>query len=260
MGRRLIAANWKMHGNREFTRRLLSELTTELTRPGACLDNDVEVAIMPPSLLLADCRRSLEKSALASHGLTFFLGVQNLARWSEGAYTGEISAAMAADQGCRYAIIGHSERRQLMAEDDQSVREKVAQSLAAGIKPILCVGETLQERESGQAFDRVTAQLEYALADVSEAQWQQVVVAYEPVWAIGTGVSASADDAQAVHQHIRETLAALGAPAQEMAVIYGGSVKPETAKQLFAQPDIDGGLIGGAALDATSFAAICRAC
>ncbi|TVP58933.1 MAG: triose-phosphate isomerase [Halomonadaceae bacterium] len=260
MGRRLIAANWKMHGNREFTRRLLADLTAELTRPGACLDNGVEVAIMPPSLLLADCRRGLEKSSLALHGLTLFLGVQNLARWSEGAYTGEISAAMAADQGCRFAIIGHSERRQLMGEDDQAISEKVAQCLASGLKPILCVGETLQEREDGQAFSRVTAQLQQALTQVNPDQWQQVVIAYEPVWAIGTGVSASAEDAQAVHRHIRVTLAALGAPAQEMAVIYGGSVKPETAKQLFAQPDIDGGLIGGASLDANSFASICRAC
>ncbi|MDX1589751.1 MAG: triose-phosphate isomerase [Oleiphilaceae bacterium] len=255
MGRRLIAANWKMHGSRAFSRRLLADLADELGHGSRRLDKDVQVAIMPPALLLAECRDSLD-----GLDLSIGLGVQNLARWSGGAYTGEISAAMAADQGCEYAIVGHSERRQLMGEDDQVVADKLMQALSAGLSPILCVGETLAERESGQALERVGNQLRSALSAVSGEQWPAVVIAYEPVWAIGTGVSASAEDAQAVHSHIRATLEAMGAPAQEMAVIYGGSVKPETAEPLFAQPDIDGGLIGGASLDAASFAAICRAC
>jgi len=255
MDRRLIAANWKMNGSIGFARELIDGLSRELSGPDADLDNAAEVVIMPPSVLVPAVR-----DAVVQSGAGFAIGVQNIARWASGAYTGEVSAAMAADQACRYAIVGHSERRELFAETDEVVGEKVLQALAAGLKPILCVGETLTEREAGQALTQVGNQLRKGLSAVQGSQWSQVVIAYEPVWAIGTGVSASAEDAQAVHAHIRATLSEMGAPEQDIPVIYGGSVKPETAEQLFAQPDIDGGLIGGASLDASAFAAICRAC
>jgi len=248
MRRKIVAANWKMNGTRAFARELLSSLKAELES----VDYAAEVVIIPPALLVGEVGALLGDTP-------WRLGVQNVARWDSGAYTGEISASMAADAGADFVICGHSERRQLFGESDEVVAEKVGQVIAADLTAIVCVGETLAQRESGEAEMVVSRQVRAALADVSGAQWRQIVVAYEPIWAIGTGRTASSGDAQAIHGMIRQTLAEMGAPAEEIALLYGGSVKPENAAELLAQPDIDGGLVGGASLDPQAFAGICQA-
>ncbi|WP_111496749.1 MULTISPECIES: triose-phosphate isomerase [Marinobacter] len=247
MRRKIVAANWKMNGSRTLAKELVGEVRQGLS----ALDNGVEVVIIPPALYVTDVQSLLQGSAP--------VGVQNIAPWSEGAYTGELSGRMAADVGCQYAIVGHSERRELFAETDAVIADKIVQGVESGIALILCVGETLEQREAGLAVDVVSAQLKEALKSVSGEQWNQIVVAYEPVWAIGTGKTATAEDAQGVHQAMRKVLAELGAPADELSLLYGGSVKPANAAELFAQPDIDGGLIGGASLKAQDFLAICKA-
>lgn len=247
MRRKIVAANWKMNGSNDLAEALIGEVRKGL----GTLDNGVEVVIIPPALYVAKVQQLAEGEAS--------VGVQNIAPWSEGAYTGEISAAMAADVGCRFAVIGHSERRELFGETDAVIADKVSCGLAAGLELILCVGETLAQREAGLAVDVVSAQLKEALKLVSNGDWKHIVIAYEPVWAIGTGKTATAEDAQAVHQAMRNVLAEMGAPAQEVSLLYGGSVKPNNAAELFAQPDIDGGLIGGASLKASDFLAICEA-
>lgn len=248
MRRQIVAANWKMNGSSELVR----ELVPAIRESAVALDNAVEVVIMPPSLYLGGVKGELSGSAVS-------LGIQNVARWQQGAYTGEVSAGMAADVGCDYALIGHSERRQLFGETDEVIAEKVGQVLQSGLKVMLCVGETLEEREAGDAEAVVCRQAEVALKEVSGADAGRVVIAYEPVWAIGTGETATADDAQAMHRALRARLSGLGFAANEMSLLYGGSVKPDNAGALFAQPDIDGGLIGGASLKAKDFIAICQA-
>jgi triosephosphate isomerase len=166
---------------------------------------------------------------------------------------------MAADVGCRYGLVGHSERRQLFGETDAQVAVKTAQLLSAGLSAIVCVGETLEQREAGQAEAVVATQVRDGLSKVTPEQWGQIVVAYEPVWAIGTGKTATGEDAQAMHKVIRVVLENMGAPAQSISLLYGGSVKADNAAALFAEPDIDGGLIGGASLSATDFVSICQA-
>ncbi|SFL82441.1 triose-phosphate isomerase [Marinobacter zhejiangensis] len=248
MRRNIVAANWKMNGSRELVESLVGGVKAGVAK----LDKDVEVVIIPPSLYLADVEKAVSGSALQ-------LGVQNVARWESGAYTGEVSAQMASDVGCAYALVGHSERRQLFAEDDVQVAEKVRLILASGLVAIICVGETLEEREAGQAEQVVARQIRAALADVSGEGWKKIVIAYEPVWAIGTGKTATAVDAQNMHANMRGLLSELGAPAQEISLLYGGSVKPDNAAELFAQADIDGGLIGGASLVSDDFVRICGA-
>ncbi len=248
MRRKIVAANWKMNGTRAFARELLADLKVELQQ----VDYDAEVVIIPPALLVGEVVELLGDTP-------WKLGVQNVARWESGAYTGEISAAMAADAGADYVICGHSERRQLFGESDEVVAEKVRQVVSAGLTAILCVGETLAQREAGEAEAVVSGQVKAALADIAGKQWQQIVVAYEPIWAIGTGRTASSGDAQAIHGMIRQTLAGLNAPAETVPLLYGGSVKPDNAAELLAQPDIDGGLVGGASLDPQAFAGICQA-
>ncbi len=247
MRRKIVAGNWKMNGSSE----LVSLLTGAINEEAGSLDNGVEVVIIPPALYVSDVIRGAGKDIQ--------VGVQNVARWESGAYTGEIAAAMAADIGCKYTLIGHSERRQLFGETDEQVAEKVTQALSAGLVAVVCVGETLEEREQGSAEAVVSEQVRAGLSGVSGDQWSQIVVAYEPVWAIGTGKTATADDAQAMHGAIREQLEALGAPAKNVSILYGGSVKADNAPALFAQPDIDGGLIGGASLKADEFVRICQA-
>lgn len=248
MRRQIVAANWKMNGSGELVRQLVPAVKDSV----ASLDNAVEVVIMPPSLFVGGVKAELSGSPVA-------LGVQNVARWQSGAYTGELSAGMAADVGCHYALVGHSERRQLFGETDDIVAEKVSRVLESGLTVMLCVGETLEEREAGNAEAVVCRQVETALAGVAPAKADKVVVAYEPVWAIGTGKTATAEDAQAMHKALRARLSDMGLPANEMSLLYGGSVKPDNAGALFAQPDIDGGLIGGASLKADDFIEICRA-
>ncbi|WP_152205946.1 triose-phosphate isomerase [Marinobacter changyiensis] len=248
MRRKIVAANWKMNGSEGFAKSLISELKVQLS----VLDKDVKVVIIPPSLYVAEVKRLVSDAPFA-------VGIQNVAQWNQGAFTGEISAGMAADVGCEYVLVGHSERRQLFAESDQVVAEKVQQVLKSGLVALVCVGETLAERQAGQAEEVVSRQLQIALQGLASDKWNKIVVAYEPVWAIGTGKTATAEDAQAMHLHMRGVLGSLGAPASDISLLYGGSVKPENARELFGQQDIDGGLIGGASLLADDFASICRA-
>lgn len=247
MRRKIVAGNWKMNGSKDLVNSLVGQVRSEL----ASLDNGVEAVIIPPALFVGD--------VISRADGQFAVGVQNVACWDSGAYTGEISAVMAKDAGCRYTLVGHSERRQLFGETDEQVAVKVGKALASGLDAVICVGETLEEREAGTAVDVVAGQVRWAVAEVGPGQWSQVVIAYEPVWAIGTGKTATAEDAQAMHAAVRAELKSLGAPADEISLLYGGSVKADNAAALFAQPDIDGGLIGGASLSAKDFMSICRA-
>lgn len=247
MRRKIVAGNWKMNGSKDLVNSLVGEVRSGL----ASLDNGVEVVIIPPALFVS--------GVVAQAGGDVAVGVQNVACWDSGAYTGEIAADMARDVGCSFTLVGHSERRQLFGETDGQVAVKVGRALASGLSAVICVGETLEERESGKAEEVVSGQVREAASKVDGSQWSQVIIAYEPVWAIGTGKTATAEDAQTMHASIRSVLASLGAPADEISLLYGGSVKADNAAALFAQPDIDGGLIGGASLKADDFVSICRA-
>jgi triosephosphate isomerase len=211
---------------------------------------EVEVVIAPPFTALDRVRRRLAGSSVA-------LAAQNVSAEREGAFTGEIAARMLGDLGCRYAIVGHSERRALFGETDAGVARKAAALLAAGIRPIVCVGETLEQREAGRTFEVLAAQLEGSLEGFPPERAEELVLAYEPVWAIGTGRTATPGIAQEAHRFVRDRLARRFASAAEAVRIqYGGSVKPENVYDLMAQPDIDGALVGGASLDPEVFARI----
>ena len=242
--RKLVVGNWKMHGSVQSNAELLRLLVQG--PPVAC-----DVAVCPPFPYLAQVAERL-----AGTGIGW--GAQDCSAHEHGAYTGEVSAAMLADFGCRYAIVGHSERRTLHAESDELVARKAGALLAHGITPIVCVGETLAQREGGLTDEVVKRQLSVVIHALGHCVGE-IVVAYEPVWAIGTGLTATPAQAQAVHATLRAQLGAASAHAQRMRILYGGSVKPDNATALFSQADIDGGLIGGAALKAGDFGAICRA-
>ncbi|WP_072676295.1 triose-phosphate isomerase [Marinobacter nauticus] len=247
MRRKIVAGNWKMNGSKDLVQQLVGQVREQV----ASLDVRAEVVIIPPALYV--------DSVVALCGSELVAGVQNVSQWQSGAYTGEVSSDMAKDLGCQYALVGHSERRQLFGESDDVVARKIEQVLASGLTAVLCVGETLGEREAGSAERVVANQVRQGLASVAGEQWSNIVVAYEPVWAIGTGKTATAEDAQAMHADIRRVLAEMGAPSETISVLYGGSVKADNAAALFAEPDIDGGLIGGASLKAEDFVSICRA-
>jgi triosephosphate isomerase len=248
MRRRLVAGNWKMHGSRAENAALLDELLQlESAKRRA------EVAVCPPFVYLQDSARRLKDSGIA-------LGAQNVCAEAVGAYTGEVSAAMLKDVGCHYVIIGHSERRALYHEDDKLVARKFLATLSQKLTPILCVGETLTERDGGQTESVVARQLEAVLAVTGVVAFTAAVIAYEPVWAIGTGKTATPEQAQAVHAFIRERISARDAKiAGALPILYGGSVKAANAAELFAMPDVDGGLVGGASLKAEEFNRICAA-
>ena len=247
MRRPLVAGNWKMHGSRAENARLIGELVE--AADGATSD----VAVCPPFVYLWEIARQLKGSAIA-------LGAQNVGAEAQGAFTGEVSAAMLKDVGCTLAIVGHSERRHLYGEDDALVARKFVAAQAAGLTPILCVGETLEERERGATREVVTRQLESVLGVAGAPAFERAVVAYEPVWAIGTGKTATPEQAQEVHALIRDRIAARDARiAAALRVLYGGSVKAANAAELFAMPDVDGGLVGGASLKAEEFLRICAA-
>jgi triosephosphate isomerase len=214
----------------------------------------VEVAVCPPSVYLHDVGAALRGSHIA-------LGSQNMYHTEEGAYTGEVSGKMLKDLGCRYVILGHSERRQLMGETDAQVNQKVHAALKVGLVPIVCVGETLDQREAGQTTSVVRTQCEGSLAGLSSEQASGIVLAYEPVWAIGTGKTATPAQAEEVHADIRALLTKLfnAETAQKIRIQYGGSVKADNAKELLSQPNIDGALVGGASLKADSFLPIIAA-
>ena len=244
MQRKLVVGNWKMHGSRPANAELLAALLA--ARPFGA-----DVAVCVPFVYLNETAATLAGSDLR-------WGAQDVSAHEQGAYTGEVSAAMLAECGCRYAIVGHLERRAYHAESDQLVAEKAQAALARGVTPVVCVGETLAEREAGHTEEVVKRQLSAVIHQLAHCA-AEMVVAYEPVWAIGTGRTASPEQAQAVHAVLRAQLQAATGRAASMRILYGGSVKPDNAATLFTQPDIDGGLIGGASLKAADFIAICRA-
>ncbi len=246
MRRLLVAGNWKMNASVAMTQSLLSELR-------AAQIDQCDVAVFPPFPYLTQAGELLS-------GCDIALGAQNCAAEESGAFTGEVSAPMLADVGCAMALVGHSERRTLYGETDDTVLAKTRQLLDNSMTAVVCVGETLAERQAGQAEAVVAQQLKLLLEQLNTAQWQRIILAYEPVWAIGTGETATPEQAQAIHAFIRSQLQVLGADvAQATRILYGGSVKAANAAELFSQPDIDGGLVGGASLDATEFLGICRA-
>ena len=248
MRKPLVAGNWKMHGSRAENAQLVRSLL-DLLRP----DARAEVLLCPPFVYLWETERMLKDSDVS-------LGAQSLCAEAQGAFTGEVSGAMLRDVGCRYVLVGHSERRQLFGEHDALVARKFVAAQANGLIPVLCVGETLEEREAGRTGEVVSRQLDAVLAVSGIAAFARAVVAYEPVWAIGTGRNATPGQAQDVHASIRARLAALDAIiGGSVRILYGGSVKASNARELFAMADIDGGLVGGASLKAEEFAQICAA-
>jgi triosephosphate isomerase (TIM) len=242
----LVMGNWKMNGNRAESKALAQAIVNGVNA------GDQGIAICVPFVYISDVHSIVDSSPVA-------LGGQNVADQEKGAYTGETSASMLKDCGCTYALVGHSERRTLYGDSDQSVAERFCQAQKQGIIPVLCIGETLEEREADKTFAVVDEQLNAVIELAGIDALANSVIAYEPVWAIGTGKTASDDQAQEVHKYIREQIAAKSAEiAEKIQILYGGSVKPDNAKALFAMPDIDGGLIGGASLDADSFLSIYR--
>ncbi len=247
MRRKLVAGNWKMHGGLAGNAALLTALLAEVDALPC------EAAVCPPFPYLAQAQQLLAGSVL-------MLGAQNVSQHPSGAYTGEVAVGMLQEFGCRYVLLGHSERRAIFGESDATVAAKFEAALAGGLVPVLCVGETLADRQAGETEIVVGRQLDAVLARLGSAALGRGVVAYEPVWAIGTGQTATPEEAQAVHRFIRQRVAAGDAEvAAGLRILYGGSVKPQNAAALFGQADIDGGLIGGAALVAEDFLAICRA-
>lgn len=248
MRRPMVAGNWKMHGSRSANESLLSDLEQRLDPEWR-----VDVVVFPPYVYIADAVRIVDAGAIA-------VGAQDVCAESVGAFTGQVSASMLKDVGCRYVIVGHSERRRLYHEDDVLVARKFAAVLQADLTPVLCVGETLEEREANRTEEVVARQLDAVSAMNGVSSFAQAVVAYEPVWAIGTGRTASPLQAQAVHAYLRRRIGAQDAKmARNLRILYGGSVKASNATELFSMPDVDGGLVGGASLSADEFIEICAA-
>ncbi|MDD0973321.1 triose-phosphate isomerase [Pseudomonas fontis] len=248
MRRPMVAGNWKMHGTRASVAELIKGLSN------LALPSGIEVVVFPPSLYINQVIEGVEGKRIA-------VGAQDSAIESaQGALTGEIAPSQLVDAGCEFVLIGHSERRQLLGESDEVLNRKFAAAQATGLQPILCIGETLAEREAGKTLEVVGRQLRSITEAFGVAAFANAVIAYEPVWAIGTGLTATPQQAQDVHKAIREQLAAENSEiAQGVRLLYGGSVKAANAAELFGMPDIDGGLIGGASLNADEFGAICRA-
>lgn len=251
MRRALVAGNWKMNGrvaqNDELVNAVLAGLADQ------SLTERVDVMVFPPSIYIGQIEAALNGSAVS-------VGAQDLCEYEDGAYTGELSAGMLVDSGCSAVLIGHSERRALFGDTEQRVAAKVKAALAAGLIPVLCLGESLEQRDAGQTLDVVSAQFENAVADLSAGGLSRLVIAYEPVWAIGTGRTATPEQAQEVHAHLRSLLEGISPVlAAGVRIVYGGSVNADNAAALLAQRDIDGGLIGGASLKANDFLAICQA-
>ena len=243
MAKPLIAGNWKMHGTVEQATAIASRLAAQW-----CDQDVAEMVVFPPYVHLTQVMNATQDTAVA-------VGAQNVCQYDIGAYTGEVSAAMLADLGCRYALVGHSERRALFDDSNQTVAEKFKAAQQAGITPILCVGETLQQRQRSQTLDVVAQQIDAVTEVVSRQDLCSAVIAYEPVWAIGTGETATPQQAQEVHSAIRVQL---GVGGSETTLLYGGSVNANNAAELFAQPDINGGLVGGASLKADEFLTIAQ--
>jgi len=245
---KFVCGNWKMHKTVAESVALVKELAAGLGDAAG----KVQVAVAPPFTALQAVAQALRGTAVEVSGQDVFWEVQ-------GAFTGEVSAPMLAEVGCRHGIVGHSERRQYFGETDETVRKKTAALLQAGLTPIVCVGESLAEREAGRTLAVVDRQVRQGLAGLDARQLARITLAYEPVWAIGTGKTATTAQAQEVHAAIRKILRELGgAVADEMRIQYGGSVKPDNARELMSQPDVDGALVGGASLKAPDFLAIVK--
>nr|WP_136252477.1 triose-phosphate isomerase [Ningiella ruwaisensis] len=237
--KKMVAGNWKMNGNADLVKQFMLEINAP---------ENVDVIVCPPFVYLAQFDSQ-----------PFALGAQNMSEHEKGAHTGDISAHMLKELGAEFVILGHSERRQDHNESNELVAQKVKHALINGLKPILCVGEPLDVRENGDVFAYVQKQIDAVVSLCSEDFFDKAVIAYEPIWAIGTGKTASPSQAQEVHQFIRQHLAKTNEKAQRLQILYGGSVNADNAKQLFAQDDIDGGLIGGASLKVDDFNVICQA-
>jgi triosephosphate isomerase len=245
--RPLFAGNWKLFGSLNESITLASEVQAGVAELAAA-----DVVVAPSFTALASVVKRLEGGRVA-------VAAQDCYWETKGAFTGEVSAAQLADVGCRYVILGHSERRQLMGETDAGVNRKTRAALAAGLQPIVCVGETLAERDGGQTLDRIGTQLDAALVEISEQDVARCVIAYEPVWAIGTGRTASPAQAEEVHAFIRKRLASrFPALATGISILYGGSAKPDNIRALMAEPNVDGALVGGASLSASSFISLVK--
>jgi triosephosphate isomerase (TIM) len=248
MRRPIVAGNWKLHGSRAENARLIEDIMAQL--PAKAVATCI---VCPPFVYLQETARLVRGSSVE-------LGAQDVCAEPQGAFTGEVSAAMLKDVGCEYVIVGHSERRLIFRESDQLVARKFASAQSKGLIPILCLGEQLAEREAGRTHEVITRQVDAVLELCGAEAFAQAVIAYEPVWAIGTGRNAAPEQAQEVHAFIRARLAARNANiAAETRILYGGSVKAGNAAELFAMPDVDGGLIGGASLKADEFVAILAA-
>ena len=247
--KKIVAANWKMNMTQAEAASFIETLSRELTEK-----SDVEVVIVPPFTAIAKVTEALGGSE------SIKVGAQNMYWEKGGAFTGEISAAMLRDLFVRYVVLGHSERRQLLGETDEIVNRKVRAAHEASLRPIVCIGETLEQRERGEVEKVLGTQLRGSLAELGAKELNDTVIAYEPVWAIGTGKTASAEQAQEAHAFVRRTLAEISdeATANKIRIQYGGSVKPDNARTLMSQADIDGALVGGASLDPRSFAEIVR--
>ena len=250
MGRKsLVVGNWKMFGNQEMLLSCFKGLSIDLGAVNGC-----EVAVCPPTIYLKQCGDMLEESQIS-------IGAQDLCGYAvdKGAYTGEVSAHMLEDMACTFVILGHSERREYQKESDELVAQKFNLAQQANLTPILCVGESLEQREAGDTLDFVGRQLDAVLKANGIDAFESACIAYEPIWAIGTGLSATPEQAQEVHAFIRHKLSESNPKtAEKVQILYGGSVKPGNAAALFAEPDIDGALVGGASLTAEDFAAICQ--
>lgn len=248
MRRPFVAGNWKMNGSRKDARALVAGVCE-----GTRALPEVDIGVCPPFVHLPDAAAAIGNGSVR-------LGGQSCAGAERGAFTGEVSAWMLADVGCSFVLVGHSERRTLYGETDAEVADKAEMALAAGLSPVVCVGETLEEREADRTEATVARQIDAVIDHIDRAALARIVIAYEPVWAIGTGRTATPPQANAVHAFLRGRVGAREPEvAAGMRILYGGSVKPENAARMFAEPDVDGGLIGGASLDAEQFIDICRA-
>ncbi len=250
MRKKVIAGNWKMNNDLSESQNLISKLISGLSNEKVNCD----VIVCPPFTSLSEANSLLKKSIIK-------LGAQNMYFEENGAFTGEISASMLKNTGCEYVILGHSERRTIFGETDQVINKKIKKALQSNLLPIFCVGESLQERESEVTNDIIKRQITEGLKNISSAEMQKIIIAYEPVWAIGTGKTASPQQAEDVHAFIRGLVKSLYSNeiAEELVIQYGGSVKPDNAKELLSQKDIDGALVGGACLKSESFIEIIKA-
>jgi len=250
--RPMVAGNWKMNGNAQLARELFKKFATKLQ------DDSVEVVVCPPTIYLESVRQQLDLNKDALNGCLVRMGAQNLSQHEFGAYTGEVSGQMLKDSGCRYVIIGHSERRRMYGETSEVVAQKFAAAQNHGLTPILCVGESGPAREARRTFEVIAEELDIVIARNGTMAFDNAIIAYEPLWAVGTGKSATPEQAQEVHAFIRSRLSEVSPYIGEnIRILYGGSVTPSNAADLFAQPDVDGGLIGGVSLDSTEFLSLC---